>query len=202
MGHYNAAPVFLAGFFNPEDNMMHFRLMCDMNGDLIYDGCSDNYLKGGVVYSYHAAEYNSQVKKLFNDFFRNGRSVSGSVSKVLNANKREASFTGSGSNPWEGYQGPVPEPDKEYDKVELAKQYGYINFCFTEDEEHTKENLCQRLLQCRELIEDSGTPFTSLSAGYHLGGGVYNLTEEELFEGELRRIVEERYINYYSDENT
>lgn len=33
-------------------------------------------------------------------------------------------------------------------------------------------------------------------------GGVYNLIETKLFEGDLRRIAEERYINYYSDENT
>ena len=102
----------------------------------------------------------------------------------------------------EGYKGPVLDAANEYDAVELAAEYGRISFYFTEDEEHTKENLYNRLVQSRELLKNSDVKFSLFSASYRLGGGVYRLMPEDLFEGDLKQIVEERYFNYYSDEST
>ena len=186
VGHYNDIPVFLAYFSNPDDELMYFHLMYDKDGNFIYDGYSDHYMKGGTIYYYHSATY--------------GGIVSVSLEAVLNSNSGHGTFLDSDTDMYEGYKSLVLEVGKEYDTMELAAEYGRISFYFTEDEEHTKENLYNRLMQSRELLKDSDVKFSLFSASYRMGGGVYRLTPEDLFEGDLKQIVEERYVNYFSDE--
>lgn len=201
VGHYNDTPVFLAYFSNPVDELMYFHLMYDKDGNFIYDVYSDHYMKGGTVYYYHSATYGGIVSKLFNDYFCDGRGTASiSLEAVLNSNSGHGTFLNSDTHIYEDYKGPVLEVGKEYDTMELATEYGRISFYFTEDEEHTKENLYNRLVQSRELLKDSDVKFSLFSASYRMGGGVYKLTPEDLFEGDLKQIVEERYVNYFSDE--
>lgn len=201
MGHYNMTPVFWASFSNPEDDMMHFQLMYDRNGNLIYDGYTDHYLKGGTIYMHLSSEYSTQVRKLFNDTFRNDSGATGvTISSIINSTSAAAYFENDSTGGWENYAGPVLDIEKEYTVQDLAAEYGCIEFHFAEDKEQTKENLYQRLLQSKELLAENEIPFSKFSITYKIGNGVYGITAQELFEGDLKQIVEERYVNYFSDE--
>ena len=114
VGHYNDTPVFLAYFSNPDDKLMYFHLMYDKDGNFVYDGYSDHYMKGGTVYYYHSATYGGIVSELFNDYFCDGRgTASVSLDAVLNSNSGHGTFLDSDTDMYEGYKGPVLEVGKE-----------------------------------------------------------------------------------------
>ena len=159
VGHYNDTPVFLAYFSNPDDKLMYFHLMYDKDGNFVYDGYSDHYMKGGTVYYYHSATYGGIVSELFNDYFCDGRgTASVSLDTVLNSNSGHGTFLDSDTDMYEGYKGPVLDVANEYDTMELAAEYGRISFYFTEDEEHTKENLYNIMKDLIKVPGVSGTP--------------------------------------------
>lgn len=187
-------------YSSENDPFMHFNLCYSRNGELIYDGCKENYLKGGTIYEYYSDEYRSFIVDIHNEIYNNGMPKSGiSVSSVVGGTSAEAYFADvHNAAHYSEYLGPVLDVKKEYTMEELASEYGHIDFNYdVSAEERTIENLYARRIEMRNIIDEYNIPAKTFTVSFRLFEGAYNMPVSALYSDNLMEQLEEYYVNIY-----
>ncbi len=185
------------------DITRHFYFVYDRSGNLVYDSCSERYLKGGMIYNRLSNKYDSYIDKIFNEVYNNGMSqyyynpddmfensfASGLFENDQTTKQALGMWPASGHT--EQYTGPVLDLNKEYTMEELAAEYGVLLFNYKD--EQTRENLYNRCLEVREIIEKHDIPFNKVCVTLDRDNGLYNISREELFSDNLMEFIENNY---------
>lgn len=175
----------------------------DRSGNLVYDSCKEKYLKGGMIYSKLADEYNYYIQNIFSEVYNNGLGqYSFNPDKLLENSFASGVFendrtTKQSLGMWppsghtEQYTGPVLDLNKEYTMEELAAEYGIRLFNYKD--EQTSENLYTRCLEVRDIIEKYDIPFSKICITLDRDNGLYNISREQLFSDDLMAFIEDNY---------
>lgn len=193
--HHNMKPLFFANFCHVDNRYIRFSLVYDRYGNLIRDDFKNAVGISSSIYQNLSGRYTQMVKNRFNDTFRDGTGAAGlSVDDIMKSNRGEAYFEHSNYVIEEGYKGPYLDINEEYSVNDMASQYGYIYFYFAEDEQQTAENLYNRRLQARDMLKEKNISFKSFTICYDISIGVYDLTYDELYSGNLEEIMAEKSV--------
>ena len=194
---------------NQPDTYIYF--VYDKDKNMIYDSCSDRYLKGAMIYEKLEQEYSNFIKNIFTEEYNNGiPKHSTSLETVMNESHADADFMYHNNHisHIEPYSGPVLDITQEYTMEELANEYGQVYFRFNDgisynmnqDAEAVKEsyrtvvdNLYNRCLEVKEIVTEYKIPFKNISITHGLFEGVFNITYEQLFSDNLYQFI---YGNY------
>ncbi len=181
---------------NPDDIYMYFCMIYNKDKELIFDGCAENYLKGGTISERLSTEYEGMIGKIHTEEYFNGMPYGSiSLSSLMSKPHMDAYLESAPPAPNEGYSGPVFDVTKEYTVDELAKDYGKIAFYYPEDEK-TNRQLYQRRLEVRNIAEKYNMPFKTITIAFTMLNGAYDLTYEDLFSDNLEQIIREKHIDY------
>ncbi len=197
-----------------EDNNDHFSymyLVYDRDCNLIYDSCSDRYLKGATIYAKLEQEYENYIKNIFNEEYRNGVPMhSISAETLASESQAEAVFMYHNTHisHIEPYARPVLDINKEYSMEELAKDYGNVYFRFNDgitynmnqDAEAVKksytiavDNLYKRCLEVRDIVKKYNIPFKDISITHGFFEGIFNISYGQLFSDDLYQFIYDNY---------
>ncbi|MBE6865489.1 MAG: hypothetical protein E7492_00820 [Ruminococcaceae bacterium] len=197
-----------------EDNNDYFSymyLVYDRNCNLIYDSCSDRYLKGAMIYAKLEQEYENYIKNIFNEEYRDGVPMhSISAETLAGESHAEAVFMYHNTHisHIEPYSGPVLDITREYTMEELAADYGEIYFRFMDDiyympgngtspdaskYNNVVDNLYSRCLETRDIVEKYNIPFNNISISHGMFEGIFKIDRRQLFSGDLYQFIYDNY---------
>ena len=193
------------------DPSYHLYLVYDRACNLIYDGCSDRYLKGAPLFEKLEQEYETFVKTIFNDVYHYGiprRSIS--VSTLMNESHVDAWFYADNRHISHiaPYEGPVLDINKQYTMEDIAAEYGEVYFRFMDDvtynmnqdidavkESYQKavDNLYKRCMEVKDIVKEYNIPFKNISITHGYFEGLFNISREQLFSDELYQFIYDNY---------
>lgn len=187
----------------------------DRDKNMIYDSCSDRYLKGGLIYERLSRQYNNYIADLYNDIYSDTPLHTTSEDNLMASSAGQAWFKNDvySPAPWNTmyvpthilfYEGPELNLYKEYTMEELAKEYGVIHFRYNDgisvmanhNQEQSKEdyladykaaidNLYNHCLEIRDAVNKYNIPFKELCVTHGIFEGVYYMSREQLFSDDL-----------------
>lgn len=195
-----------------DDAFSYVYLVYDRDCNMIYDSCSDRYLKGATIYNKLEQEYENYIKDIFNEEYHNGvPGYSISAETITNESQAVAVFMYNNTHNVshiDPYIGPVLDINKEYTMEELASEYGEIYFRFMDDIYYMPgdgtspdtskyndvvDNLYKRCLETRDIVEKYNIPFKNISITHGISEGIFNIDHQQLFSDDLYQFI---YNNY------
>ncbi len=199
-------------YYTVNDNHFDYMYLAyDRDCNLIYDSCSDRYLKGAMIYQKLEQKYESYIKDIFNKEYHNGIPNHSISPQTLNEKSHADAvfmYHSSHISHIEPYTGPVLDITREYTMEELAADYGEIYFRFMDDIYYMPgdgtspdtskyndvvDNLYSRCLETRDIVEKYNIPFNNISISHGMFEGIFKIDRRQLFSDDLYQFIYDNY---------
>lgn len=189
-------------YTDDNDPSVYMYLVYDRDCNLIYDSCSEKYLKGAMIFEKLVHEYNIFLSNIYTEEYNNGVPQNTiSMSNIIDGNFISGTFEYYNSSHIAPYEGPVLDINRHYAMEELAKEYGMVYFRYNDgisqmggaEYSEAVDNIYKHCLEARDIVKKYNIPFNKISILQTGNEGLFFIGYEQLFDENLHQYILENY---------
>lgn len=177
----------------PSDDLLHFYIILDRKGDVVFDGYKDFYLPSGTVYEKFSWEYEIYFSRIFEKYYSDEDKGKFIITGFNNA-QGVAGFGDGHYSQYDRFDIDGIDASNTYTMEQLAAQHGWLQFTFNDDEP-TAENMVKRLEEARIIISKNSIPCKSVRIWLGKTATMQTDNIDEFMNSDPQQYVKENMVN-------